>query len=612
MIKTEIPQDWNEEIDGYTTMILCVPNSRDWLATVRGTIYKLQRGRTYDEKSGSIVDAQAIGKEIFDSIMTCDIATYLERIADALDGGTAQRYSIADIIQALNDIDTGLDIVDMLELMEFIQTMLGKLPSINFNLSPIEIARLILDARFKASELNYLEDQALSLRGINIAQGGFPIQGIYENLGDLFNTAAAGVTGGGTAGMQWAYQVIKGKDIQIGQDLIDTLNSVLFGSIRDGTYDIANNLEGVVEQLEAIAGMEGCHCGGSGGPTCLCNPELAGVVATSGSMSLINCCRPTGFTTDAEYDEYRCNGANFIVRQYELLFKRMARIGFIYGEDWPGLTNDNRRSVTEVYQKIASELGLILNQQISTTITNETRSELITLLTSHYVAYQDEIIANGSTQAAVDAITDDFWVDVFEPPGDYLSQNHDITTQEAFDAISGAAVSSALDTRLVAAVATSTGPNSGKSDDVRLLVINTNVGNMLYFRNEVLKLWSGSYNCVGSFCDCPSHVVITGTDLGGGNYRASLNGNGDYELAIFFNYDQSVPEFCGGLVNVTLEYLTDYVSRGLDSDFELIDAFEFAYWDSDQPFPAGSEAKELYIFSETQFTCGLSWINQGC
>jgi hypothetical protein len=64
MPKIPIPQDW----DGVTWRCIQVqwPNSDQYQAIFHGLLSYLMRGRLYDEKSGTIIDAQAIGQEIWD------------------------------------------------------------------------------------------------------------------------------------------------------------------------------------------------------------------------------------------------------------------------------------------------------------------------------------------------------------------------------------------------------------------------------------------------------------------------------------------------------------------------------------------------------------------
>lgn len=72
MSKIVIPSDWdNEEWDSF-----CIkwPKSIQYRGVLLGLIYSMTRGRAYDETTGSVRDAQEIGKRIFDAnypLSTC-------------------------------------------------------------------------------------------------------------------------------------------------------------------------------------------------------------------------------------------------------------------------------------------------------------------------------------------------------------------------------------------------------------------------------------------------------------------------------------------------------------------------------------------------------------
>lgn len=74
-----IPQDWEEERDGYCRVTFCVPNSFDWRATIRGMFIGLMVGhywRADGDGPVRIVDAQQIAREIYESM--CMLCNYEE------------------------------------------------------------------------------------------------------------------------------------------------------------------------------------------------------------------------------------------------------------------------------------------------------------------------------------------------------------------------------------------------------------------------------------------------------------------------------------------------------------------------------------------------------
>lgn len=81
---TPIPENVNPT--DWVSVFLCIPNDTDWIAAFRGLVSSFTRGRYWrrDDRQTSIIDAQAVGLLIEDSIMICDITTQLAEIAEAI------------------------------------------------------------------------------------------------------------------------------------------------------------------------------------------------------------------------------------------------------------------------------------------------------------------------------------------------------------------------------------------------------------------------------------------------------------------------------------------------------------------------------------------------
>lgn len=69
MKQFQIPDDWNQEEDGYVSVLFCIPNSRKWRGLIVGLIDSLAFGWSWDKQTGNIKDTQAIGREIFESML---------------------------------------------------------------------------------------------------------------------------------------------------------------------------------------------------------------------------------------------------------------------------------------------------------------------------------------------------------------------------------------------------------------------------------------------------------------------------------------------------------------------------------------------------------------
>ena len=73
-----IPDDWDEE--SYRLMTICIPDSPAWLSCYRGAISELNRGFSWDEKTGSVVNTIQIAREAYRTLMSCDLSTIVSAI----------------------------------------------------------------------------------------------------------------------------------------------------------------------------------------------------------------------------------------------------------------------------------------------------------------------------------------------------------------------------------------------------------------------------------------------------------------------------------------------------------------------------------------------------
>lgn len=91
-MKLPIPDDWDGE--SWCKWAICWPESEKWEGILRGFVTLPHRGRTWDERTGSILDVQAIGREITESnlplngvLMACndtELTTAFSDIASAI------------------------------------------------------------------------------------------------------------------------------------------------------------------------------------------------------------------------------------------------------------------------------------------------------------------------------------------------------------------------------------------------------------------------------------------------------------------------------------------------------------------------------------------------
>lgn len=236
-----IPNDWDEETDGYTLWMLCSPNSVQWRALVRGQIYELTRGRNWDRNTGIIKDAQEIGLEVYDSMATCNdlvktqrmlvasitgqpvdldadlptgvydpagrslhehlqslgpipkagdtIMTSLQKLVDASGGSDLDLDGLIDVIENLDLGGTDFvdDLQDWLAVASYLKLLFGNVP----------ISRAFTTwqwftmSRWQHNNLTLQSYQATALRGIQRAIAPFDEDDQADPEGDLLDKLGA-------------------------------------------------------------------------------------------------------------------------------------------------------------------------------------------------------------------------------------------------------------------------------------------------------------------------------------------------------------------------------------------------------------------------------------
>lgn len=94
-----IPDDWEESTNGYAIVVGCIPNSTMWIAHFRGAIYNLAQGRTWKGSTGTITEAQQIGKQIVEGICIMDCQDLLDAIA-----GASSQAQITELTKAVKEL----------------------------------------------------------------------------------------------------------------------------------------------------------------------------------------------------------------------------------------------------------------------------------------------------------------------------------------------------------------------------------------------------------------------------------------------------------------------------------------------------------------------------
>jgi len=303
-----IPDDWDEENDGYCHIVLCVPNSVKWRATITGALDRLTYGRLWDASTGNITKTQEIVEEIIASIpMNCNELT---RIADTLENlYDAQFVNIDDIIELLPDgiLKTLLENLGNLgEALDFL------LPGINLSLPQIRILSMITEALNRQKTFNRMDQQTAMLQALVLSINGQSGRQVAENLIeeklpaqpilDLIDTFIAEQQ----VGLVDDNILASIKPDWITEKLDDLeCNASAGGSSGNGEDDmttvIVNNNCGCCDDKSTQT------TGTSGVPTNVTNPP-----AINGP---INQNPPPGFETWSDYTDYKCGTAHHVFDQ---------------------------------------------------------------------------------------------------------------------------------------------------------------------------------------------------------------------------------------------------------------------------------------------------------
>lgn len=215
MKKAKIPDDWDEQTDGYCLLFTCIPNSPLWRAFYRGQFYDPTYWVFWDLDTGIVNDAKAVANQVYEELCMAnceDIVTALNNIALSLqtEGVTkAVRELTAVIGSQQRDLTAPIpDIVDYSQtgithalyddqgerFANFIDQIEENLAGINANLvlvnNGVSTVNATLNETLQTQAEGGLPDNINErLRSLNITTGGFidgvDLIGIAESLTEL-------------------------------------------------------------------------------------------------------------------------------------------------------------------------------------------------------------------------------------------------------------------------------------------------------------------------------------------------------------------------------------------------------------------------------------------
>lgn len=128
-MKLPIPDDWNEEQDGYVCLFACIPNSPLWKAHYRGLFYQLTWWYVWDKDTGMIDEAKAIANQVYEGLCMAncdDFVNALNNISVALTamGDLSELANIATNINTVNTTLAGIgDLSELANVAANVETL---------------------------------------------------------------------------------------------------------------------------------------------------------------------------------------------------------------------------------------------------------------------------------------------------------------------------------------------------------------------------------------------------------------------------------------------------------------------------------------------------------
>lgn len=267
----QIPQPLNGD-EEWLLVSFCIPDTPDWRRLIVGWGDTLTYGVAYDEQTGNIKQAQAVGREIFNSMSMCNLKDQLKvqrmlvaalvgenvdltdddnLIPDAVD---YTETGIGPILAGLKEIEDGkyFDLDDFItalasnpfdtfkDLLE-VATFIKELAPDGFKIDVGQMIRDFRTMRYRTAIHDQVMDIALSQRAQALAQGGLDFAGIYDIAGDTVDAAL--LPTGFLGRVKWLWGQLQWKDIPGWATWLGNISALLLGNIRGALYDINDTIE---------------------------------------------------------------------------------------------------------------------------------------------------------------------------------------------------------------------------------------------------------------------------------------------------------------------------------------------------------------------------------
>lgn len=590
----------------YVTVLFCIPNTPDWRQATTALLSNFTYGRAYQRETTNIIQAQSVGRKIFDTMTMCDLETQLTRIADtleSLDAKAAQLYTYTDFI---DDLEEALGVGNV--VVALVNGVFGLMPRLQ---AKVDFTPVVLAIwRYITWTAPILTIGASVVTELGVIAASM----VTGKVVGIVDTVISGLGLLSTVGTTW-------KDIIVGDKNLwdDLLKPILFyfvstgeggqgGADPDGDTElrIVTRLYTDVfiegDTLSVIVNNDCCpNCNKS---SCECHPEVDGPVGQETPASVTDCCTPEGFDTFSEYEVYACQAANWIADKLAIATKQMELMYYRFYQDYNGLTEDARMSVTQVYQRVATALPQMIDPQLLFTIPNSDRADLITLLTDRYVAFQDAVIAEVPEVSTIQQVIDEYWTNPFGLPAQELEANFETDKQAYYDETSPTDLLGTIATALSTAASEAIGWSTDKVLDAMNILATQGLANLKFAKSTVIEAYEGFYECQGSLCGCPTYFLVFGTNTGGNSFASEDTGS-RHQLRLY-TFANGSEDYCGPEVTAVISNLVGHTEYSGGNDFQVLDQGNNPIWLDDNQWPDNTVGGQWTIQSSTPFTVDLN------
>lgn len=380
--------------------------------------------------------------------MACDaqlIIDELARMADALesmDYKTPEVISISDFIDGMS----GIPGINMQELEAFLN-ILDLLPGLDVRIDPL---KYVLDWIWKSQMLSNQYAQSTAQSAIaGAANKGLLVEGIAEGI-DLAEEGGDLIL----EGLQSAATLIPAikaiLDLFIGYDTANPSAELRTQEVLLKERNLRLQEQNVIQTamadtlLQMQQTMTECVCGGASSGSCCCGATPGQPIFDGSEIVETECEAPGGFDDLPDWWTYSEKYACWVVG---VIIEASTRLGNIEGSILDFLqdaVNGDGYSVQELYNRVGQVENQLMPLTVYYNITDEKRSSIRSLLTSHLAEMLDAIGVTG-TEAGKDQAISDYLV---SPSVDLVSALASLASSTCYawvyDAFSTADVYTAL------------------------------------------------------------------------------------------------------------------------------------------------------------------------